>query len=179
MHSEAAVLGPARRVSLARVWRVVSLVVTLSLAVGWFLVLRPQPLGGPAGYVLVAGTSMLPTLRSGDLVIVHRRADYRVGDVVAYRVPAGNAGAGSQVIHRIVGGSARAGFVFQGDNRTAPDIWRPRPRDMVGALMLRVPHGTLALQILRSPLLLGCLGGAFALVFVLTGQARREEPKVS
>jgi signal peptidase len=160
------------RLPLRRAWRIVSLVLTLALAVGWFLVLRPQALGGPAEYVLVSGESMLPGLKDGDLVVVRRERSYGVGDVVAYRVPQGDASAGAQVIHRIVGGSERRGFVVQGDNRTAPDLWRPRSRDMIGTLWLRVPHATPVLQVLRSPLLLACLAAALAFVFVLPGGRR-------
>ena len=30
---------------------------------------------------------------------------------------------------------------MQGDNRTAPDVWRPKPGDIVGAKLLRIPYG--------------------------------------
>ena len=63
---------------------------------------RPGPfLGGPASYVIVSGHSMEPTLYTGDLVVVHQRDEYSVGDMVAFEIEGG-----SQVIHRIVGGSA-------------------------------------------------------------------------
>src|SRR3954447_2165224 len=105
----------------------------LALVVGfWFFALRPQGLGGPASYALVSGTSMLPKYRTGDVVIVHRQARYRVGDIVAYKVPKGQVGAGAEVIHRIVGGSERAGWTVQGDNRSAPDIWHPKHDLIVG-----------------------------------------------
>ena len=118
--------------------------------------LRPQSLGGPAGYVLVSGKSMLPLYHTGDLVLVERQSSYHVGDVIAYRVPKGDPMAGAQVIHRIIGGDAKHGFVVQGDNRTAPDVWRPKPEDIVGAKALRIPNAVVVLQYLRSPLLLAC-----------------------
>src|SRR5436309_10860228 len=83
----------------------------------------PQTLGGRADWVLVSGTSMLPHLHTGDLVLVRHRSNYHVGEVIAYRVPEGEVGAGRIVIHRIVGGSGRIGWTLQGDNRTAPDLW--------------------------------------------------------
>jgi signal peptidase len=133
----------------------------------WAQYLRPQAFGGRAGYVLVSGKSMLPRYHTGDLVLVEQQSSYHVGQVVAYRVPKGDAMAGAQVIHRIIGGNAQKGFVVQGDNRTAPDVWRPKPRDIVGAKTLRIPNAVLILQFLRSPLFLGLLAACFVFVQVL------------
>jgi signal peptidase len=116
----------------ALVRRLVSLALALALAAAWFVTLRPQVLGGPSAFILVSGTSMLPTMKDGDLVVVRRAASYGTGDVVAYRVPKGEANAGAQVIHRIVSGDGDRGFVVQGDNRSAVDMWRPRDEDMIG-----------------------------------------------
>ena len=131
----------------------------------WFCL--PQSFGGRAGWVLVSGTSMLPHLHTGDLVLVEHQSSYRVGEVIAYRVPKGQVGAGHVVIHRIVGGNGKTGWTMQGDNRTAPDVWRPKPADVVGAKALRIPDAVLVLQFLRSPLLLGLLAACFVFVRVL------------
>lgn len=139
----------------------------------WAFYLCPQSFGGRAGYVLVSGHSMLPRYHTGDLVLVEREASYHVGEVIAYRVPKGDPMAGAQVIHRIVGGDARHGFVVQGDNRTAPDVWRPKPADIVGTKALRIPDAVLVLQFLRSPVLLGLLAACFVFVRVL---GREETP---
>ena len=135
----------------------------------WAQYLRPQSLGGHAGYVLVSGQSMEPRYHTGDLVLVEKHADYHPGEVIAYRVPKGDAMAGAQVIHRIVGGDAEHGFVVRGDNRTAPDVWRPRDADIVGAKTLRLPGAIVVLQYLRSPVFLGILAAAFVFVNVLSG----------
>lgn len=143
-------------------------IATVVLAlVFWALYLCPQSLHGRAGYVLVSGHSMLPRYHTGDLVLVERKSSYHVGDVIAYRVPKGDPMAGAQVIHRIVGGDATHGFLVQGDNRTAPDVWRPRPSDIVGAKALRIPHAVLVLQFLRSPVLLALLAACFVFVRML------------
>jgi signal peptidase len=133
----------------------------------WAQYLRPQTLGGNAGYVLVSGHSMLPRYKTGDLVLVERHSRYHTGEVIAYRVPKPDPMAGAQVIHRIIGGDARDGFIVQGDNRTAPDVWRPKPRDIVGAKALRIPHAIVILQFLRAPVFLALLAACFVFVHVL------------
>jgi signal peptidase I len=137
----------------------------LVAALVWFAL--PQALGGRAGWVLVSGTSMLPHLHTGDLVLVERRSSYHVGEVVAYRVPKGEVGAGHVVIHRIVGGNGEAGWTMQGDNRTARDLWHPTNRDVLGSKTLRIPDAWLVLRVLHMPILLA-LVAAFAVFFGIT-----------
>jgi len=175
--SAALVLTPRPRLARRRIVRWGGLAVTVALVAIWFFLLRPQVLGGPAGYVMVSGTSMLPKFHNGDLIIVRAQSTYGVGDVVAYRVPKGDPAAGLQVIHRIVGGSARKGFVMQGDNRSAPDIWHPKPTDVVGKAWVSVPKGGMVLAFLHSPLLLGSLaaGIVFAAFLGGSGKKRRED----
>jgi signal peptidase len=139
----------------------------------WAQYLRPQSLGGNAAYVLVSGRSMLPRYRTGDLVLVERQSSYHKGEVIAYHVPKGDPMAGAQVIHRIIGGDARHEFVVKGDNRTAPDVWRPTPKDIVGAKALRIPDAIVVLQFLRAPMFLAILAACFVFVHLL---AREEKP---
>lgn len=108
----------------------------LLAAVLWFT--WPASLGGRASFVVVHGHSMDGTYRSGDIVLVRERSSYHVGDIAAYHVPEGQPGAGSGVIHRVkrIEGDR---YVFQGDNRTTEDQWRPRASDVIGRALLRIP----------------------------------------
>jgi signal peptidase I len=136
----------------------VALVAAQAAVVGallWFGL--PQGLGGRAGWVLVSGTSMLPRLHTGDLVLVEHQSSYHVGEVIAYRVPKGQVGAGHVVIHRIIGGNGTTGWRMKGDNRTAPDLWHPTSHDVVGAEQLRIPHAWFVLRLFHMPVLLGLL----------------------
>ena len=142
----------------------------------WGVWLRPQVLGGPTTIVVVSGTSMEPGLHTGDLVLVHRQDAYRVGDVAAYRLPAGQVGAGSVVIHRIVGGSAETGFVLRGDNRQTNDQWRPKPGDMVGREWVAVSTRGPILGFVLSPLGFACLAALFAFVLIAAGGRSEPEP---
>jgi signal peptidase I len=141
------------------------------------LVLWPGFLHGGTAYVIVSGNSMEPTLHGGDLVLTVRRSSYDVGEVVAYRIPEGQPGAGVLVIHRIVGGSATSGYIMQGDNRAGRDPWRPRPRDVVGAEGLSVPRLGLALVYLRTPLGLAFLAGIVTALLIVVGSGTDGSPK--
>lgn len=152
--------------------RLLSLVLTALLVLGWTHFLRPTSLGGPADYVIVEGHSMEPTFRTGDVVVGFRQDSYRSGDVVIYRVPDGEPAAGDRVIHRIVGGSAAAGYVLKGDNKDGVDPWRPKPDDILGKERLRIPQAGGALIFLRTPLGVALVAGLTTLFVALAGAAR-------
>ena len=130
----------------------------------------PQTLGGRADWVMVSGTSMLPHLHTGDLVLVEHRSGYHAGDVVAYRVPKGEVGVGSVVIHRIIGGNGRTGWRMKGDNRTAPDLWSPTNHDVIGAKVLRIPDAWFVLRVFHMPVLLALLAGSGVFFWIVLGR---------
>jgi signal peptidase I len=142
-----------------------------TLIVVWAFTLRPQVLGGPAVFVAVRGSSMLPTYEHGDLVVVQSAATYKVGDVVAYRVPAGDIGAGKIVIHRIVDGDATRGFTLQGDHNTAPDPWHPRQADMVGIATFRLSGAGRLIALVQQPAILAGLASAIVVTVLLARPA--------
>jgi len=142
------------------------------LAIGaWMLWLRPESVGGRAGYVIVSGRSMLPTLRGGDLAMVQRQSVYRIGDVVAYHIPDG-VFRGRRIIHRIVGGDAAEGFVMRGDNNPDDDLWRPRASDIEGRLWKRLPMVGRAVAFARPPAVLAAVVGGFVFAFVMMWEQR-------
>ena len=147
--------------------RAVSIVLLATLLVAWAVTLRPQALGGPAVFVAVRGSSMLPTYEHGDLVVVEWAAHYAVGDVVAYRVPDGEVGEGKVVLHRIVDGDAVHGFILQGDHNSAPDPWSPKQGDMVGVAAFRLAHAGAVINLVRQPVILAGLAAAIMVALVL------------
>jgi signal peptidase len=150
-----------RDASTSRRWtalRVANILATIALfAVIAFM--WPQSLGGRVAYVQVSGHSMEPEYHTGDLVVVMRHPSYARGDVIAYHIPHGEVGEGVIVVHRIIGGNAHKGFVTQGDNRTAPDPWHPRPRDVVGTPIFSVAGAGHWLGDLHSPFGLAAIAG--------------------
>jgi signal peptidase I len=143
---------------------------------GWLLFLRPPLLGGATTLVIVSGASMEPRLHPGDLVLVRREVLYDRGDVVVFRVRAGEPGAGAMVVHRIIGGSAASGYRVQGDNRALADLWRPRGDDIVGRSLVTVPNAGHLIATLGTPLGAGAVAGLLVFVYALGGSRPRPAP---
>jgi signal peptidase len=134
------------RGSVGRLGRLAGLLLTAGLLLGWFFVLRPTALGGPAGYALVTGPSMEPTFQTGDLVITQRADAYAMGDIVLFRVKR------ALVIHRIVGGDPISGYLTRGDNNTVDDGFRPTLESIDGKAWIRLPGVGQAVALIRQPL---------------------------
>ncbi len=159
---------PALREGLLLVGRLLTCAAIVLIVLSW-----PQSLGGRVAYVRVDGHSMDPTFRSGDLAVVRRQSSYAVGDAVAYRIPQGQFGAGSMVIHRLIGGNGRSGFLTQGDNRSIVDEWHPRTADVVGLVRLVVPNAGTHLAQLTQPVNLGgLLAGLTVMVMLIPSRPR-------
>jgi signal peptidase I len=96
-------------------------------------------LGGPTTYLIISGVSMEPTFFDGDLVLVGRRAQYDVGDVIAYEIDDYYL-TERYVIHRIVGKTPNGEFLTQGDNRDDIDSWVPTSEQIIGRSFIQVPR---------------------------------------
>jgi len=159
---------------IRRIYRAATLTVIAVVVMLWAVTLRPQVLGGPATFVAVRGSSMVPSYQHGDLVVVESVDRYAVGQVAAYRVPAGEVGAGHIVIHRIIGGDAVHGFTMKGDHNTAPDPWMPKQADMVGIASVRVANAGRLISLVRQPVILGGLAGAIVVTLLIARQPRQQ-----
>jgi signal peptidase len=148
---------------------VLALVLLVGLVVLLFVFFRPQSLGGSTEYVGVHGISMTPTIHDGDVVVVEKQASYQVGDVVVYRVPARQPGAGEDVVHRIVGGNGATGFLTEGDHNSYTDPWHPKTADVVGKVWFRVS------RLLRWVLIV-VAGVAVVILVIAAWPRRRKQP---
>lgn len=161
----------ASRSETTRNWRrtarLTGTVLTFACLVGWFFLFRPPALGGTASFIGVSGISMTGTFSNGSLAVVEKKSSYQVGNIVAYRIPAGEPGAGENIIHRIVGGNGTSGFVTKGDHNSYTDhFWHPKTADVIGRVWFVIPGGATWLAKLRQPLTLAVLVGliSFALI---------------
>jgi signal peptidase len=159
--------------------RYLSTTTTIVLILAWVVLLRPQAWGGPASYVMVSGESMEPALSNGDFVVARAKSDYQLGDIVVYRVPVEEAGAGALVIHRLVDRSADGSFVMQGDNRDTPDIWKPVPDQIAGELFIAIPAGARVLLLLRSPFIIALIAGFGAFLYIFLSGRKPEQDAAS
>ena len=150
----------------------------LASVAGWVLVVLlaalawPVALGGGASWVVVSGASMEPTFYTGDLVLAWRSNDWAEGDIVVYSL-ANQDLPRVNIVHRLTAGDEMTGWQATGDNKPRPDPWRVPDADIEGRVLLHIPHGGHALQILRTPLVLAVLAGALVTAAIL---ARPDTP---
>jgi signal peptidase I len=125
--------------------------------IGWYL-FAPVELGGYDRYVLTQGTSMLPSIHGGALVITREQSSYRVGEIAAYH---NSAMGGAVVLHRIVA-IHNGRYTFKGDNNQQADLYPPTKSALIGEKWLYWPGGGMLLANLGTPWiggpLLGLLG---------------------
>ena len=169
--------GNGRERARGRVSRDLARLLVLTTMAAWVVLLRPVSLGGPAGYVVVAGQSMQPALYADALVLTMPAETYRPGDVIAFHVSGGGASA-PLVIHRIVDGSAEGGFRTQGDNMARPDPWLVLPEQIVGRQVAAIPGGGRLIALVRAPIVLASLAAGASTYLVLGWlPARRQDPR--
>ena len=108
--------------------------------------------------VPVEGTSMRPTLVTGDLVIL-KGVDpkkLRKGDVIAFHVPAQQRqqfGLPANMVHRIIRvkhDSLGRFFITKGDGNSAKDGFYTRPNAVIGEMVTKVPGLGYPLLFFRS-----------------------------
>ena len=130
----------------------------------WYL--WPTQLGGDTSIVVVSGKSMEPTYFSGDLVIA-RKMEPSVGDVIVY-APEGLGG--SQVVHRIIGGSADEGWQMRGDNNDFVDPFTPQDGEVKGVVLVHYSNFGRVTVLLLNPMVWAfVLLAAMALMLWWTG----------
>lgn len=117
-----------------------SLVIAVLLNLCFFI--RPE-LFGWSRAVILSG-SMEPSMSIGDLVIVHREKEYRVGDIVVFD------SGGLSVTHRILE-KAQEGFVTKGDANNVPDKELLSENHIIGKVAVVIPMVGKAVLFLKNP----------------------------
>ena len=154
--------------------------VSFILVIAVWLIFAPTQFGGDTSYIIVAGTSMLPRFKLGDLVLVKEKPAYTVGDIVAYRHP----DIGS-VFHRIVEQEGQH-FILQGDNNDFLDSYHPTEAEIIGKLWVHIPELGKFLVYLRTPFVFTVLVIAVGFISYISffgdsvkRKSRRRKPRVT
>lgn len=92
---------------------------------------------------------MLPTYKSGDVLIAVKQPNYQVGDPVVYHPKDLDCGR-CNVVHRIIGETKNGAWITQGDNNPNQDPWFPTDEEILGKVAIMLPLGGLSV-ILFSP----------------------------
>lgn len=111
--------------------------------------------------VTVLSGSMEPEFAPGDMLLIRRQQEYRIGDVVTYEEQ------GSFITHRIIEQDEES-YLTKGDANNTPDGSRIRYEDIFGTVLLVIPGlGNVAL-FLKSPLGVLVLVAAFMILAELS-----------
>ena len=87
---------------------------------------------------VVLSNSMAPTLKAGDVIMIHEEMTYQIGDILTYRDRQG------LVTHRLIAANDE-GMLLQGDANRSPDS-AIQADQVLGKMVLRLPAvGRLAL----------------------------------
>lgn len=105
----------------------------------------PANIGGNTTYAILRGNSMYSEFKQGDLVLVHTKSSYEVGDIVLYKNP----DIGS-VFHRIIGIDGNK-FFLKGDKNSWVDSFQPTAQDIYGSLWIHLSYVGYFLKYFRSP----------------------------
>ena len=83
-------------------------------------------------YAIVSG-SMTPTINKGDLIILEKPGDLKIGDIISFHK------SHSIVTHRIIDIHGNT-LQTKGDANSAPDPYRVHKSDIIGKVWLRIPY---------------------------------------
>jgi len=136
---------------------------------GVWLTFAPTVAGGRSAYVIVAGASMEPTLRRGDLVIARQSESYQLGDIITYRHPTVG-----PVIHRVIAVDDGI-YTLQGDANTWTDSYHPSNEEVLGEAWIHLPAVGRLLTWLRLPPVLGLLALVISVLVVSMIWPRRDD----
>jgi signal peptidase I len=140
----------------------------------WQLLLPPK-LGGKTTFLTTDGKSMEPILHTGDLALLRKQSQYKVGDVIEYKAKSLNI----MLLHRIVSIDGQ-GITTQGDNNGFTDLDHPTNKEIVGKMVYHKAGGGKYIHIASSmPVrLIGALLLGWA-VYNIFGAAPSDDTKPS
>jgi len=116
-----------------RIWRkrLLPLFIVLEIILILFFAV-PLVLRTPVPFIRIKSDSMLPVLKTGDIVLVERNKASQIGDVIAYYNPI----QGRIIVHRVIDRKDNC-FLTKGDNTQRIDFFRPCPEQILGKIIFK------------------------------------------
>ncbi|MEK7161097.1 MAG: signal peptidase I [Patescibacteria group bacterium] len=121
--------------------------------------------GGLKTFVVRSG-SMEPKIKTGSVVAVWPRNEYKVGDVVTYGL---NTKTKVPTTHRIISESGtpeRRFFLTKGDANNTPDIREISQREIIGKVILDIPYFGYVVAAAQKPIGFAVIVGVPALLII-------------
>lgn len=128
----------------------VILMCNLYLAVSSSLTGEQPSIFGYSSAVVMSG-SMSGTFEVDDMVVIHEKDSYSVGDIVTYKTST------NLVTHRIKEITPDGCYITQGDANNTPDKDPVEKDNVVGCVVKIIPKAGLIISALKSPLGMLCI----------------------
>ncbi|MBQ2739392.1 MAG: signal peptidase I [Oscillibacter sp.] len=129
--------------------------------------LQPAVFGWSSAVVLSG--SMSGAIEVDDMVLIHEKEDYAVGDIITFER------SGSLITHRIVA-MEEEGFITRGDANNSIDPVPVAPHQVVGRVEVVIPRVGSVIAFLRTPLgMTGLTFAGLALIGIPALIQRKEE----
>lgn len=153
---------------------VIKYLIAILVVVAFFEVLKVAS-GTDVPLAIVEGTSMLPTLHDGDVVMLvgAKPSDLKVGDIIVYKY-------GSKfIIHKIIHVEVKDGkyfFITQGENNRVPDPYPVSEDQVVGRVVcVLIPRVGIVLQEPFKYVVIGLLVLIFIALIIKPPKKKEEE----
>lgn len=135
--------------------------ILILIAIPIFITLWPSFLGGDTDFMIVYGTSMLPTIEPGSMIITKAQESYQVDDIVSYTMKDAR-GIDKNIVHRIIEEN-EYGYIIQGDNNPkvdrGPGPHKEVPLDyLTGNVIFATPYVGFALGFVKNPVMMALIG---------------------
>jgi len=143
---------------LKRIFKLIFVIALIPFAV----YLWPSALGGSAGFLIVQGKSMLPTILPGSLVVTKQAESYNIDEIVAY--DAGEDLGHKVIVHRILDITDDGSYIIKGDNNPVKDFGFPTQDQILGKVIFSTPYVGDLVGMLRNPIVLIVAGGVIAVI---------------
>lgn len=121
--------------------------------------------GGIKTFVVRSG-SMEPKIKTGSVVVVWPKGEYKVGDVVTFGP---NTKTKAPTTHRIISESGVVGrkfFLTKGDANNTPDINEISQREIIGKVILDIPYFGYIVAAAQKPIGFAVIVGVPALLII-------------